>query len=346
MQEIYNKLNDYLNDICMYLEKMHPFLIEHIDEIARLNDAFLNFLNDYSLESLTKQNHLTYVDVYFLARKIIEQIDQDYLVSYDKLIENGELDFSYDCAYYNSACISIYKNGEAIKNFININREFNYNDVRLLVHEFIHSIHGKKMTTNGIFFSEFLSIYFELYATDFLLKKGINPEEIEYLYRIRNTKQQASFLSQYELVLLSYIKFGNLGEDSVSFLQKYILNIQKEDFEKECITLYQNLRKGELKNQERIEDHPKARGSILAEEFIALNYKYVLGTFLALYARKYCNFNTIVDLNNHIHDQENKTIFEICSSIGIDLKEKDFSKKLFMALEEYLNTQMKLAKIK
>ena len=61
-----------------------------------------------------------------------------------------------------------------VKQIININREFNYNDVRLLVHEFIHYTNGKHISPNRHYFTEFLSIYFEFYTIDYLLKKGIN----------------------------------------------------------------------------------------------------------------------------------------------------------------------------
>ena len=50
MKETYDKLNYYLNAICNYLEKEHPFLLENIDKICRINDAFLRFLKSYSLK--------------------------------------------------------------------------------------------------------------------------------------------------------------------------------------------------------------------------------------------------------------------------------------------------------
>ena len=339
MKEIYDKLNYYLNDICNYLEKGHSFLLENIDRICKLNDAFLRLLENYSLENKTIQNNLTYEDVYYLAREIIGNIDKNYLKSFDNLIQSGELDFSYENDYVDSECVSMYKNGKVVKQIININREFNYSDVRLLVHEFIHYTNGKKQSMNRNYFGEFLSIYFELYAIDYLLKKGVNKEEIDYLYRIKNVKLHSIIFYQYEVILLAYTKFGNLDDNTVTLLQKYFLNIKKEVFEKECTTLYKNLCIAEEKNKDKIKENPNEPGCALAEEFMAYNYKYILGTFLAVYAHKYSNFDDIVNLNNYINEFNDKTVYDICSGIGIDLNDEYFSQKLFNSMDEYINTK-------
>lgn len=339
MKEIYDKLNYYLNNICNYLEKEHPFLLENIDKICRINDAFLRFLKSYSLDNKTIQNNLTYEEVYYLAREIIENIDKNYLESFDNLIQSGELDFSYENDYNDSECVSMYKNEKVVKQIININREFNYNDVRLLVHEFIHYTNGKKQSINRNYFGEFLSIYFEFYAIDYLLKKGISKEEIDYLYRIKNVKRHSTIFYQYEIILLAYTKFGNLDDNTLTLLQEFFLNIKREVFEKKCTTLCKNLCIAEEKNKDRIKENPNELGCALAEEFMAYNYKYILGTFLAVYAHKYSDFNDIVNLNNHINEFNDKTVYDICSGIGIDLNDEDFSQKLFNSMDEYINTK-------
>lgn len=336
MKEIYDKLNYYLNDICNYLENEHSFLLEEIDRIRKLNDAFLRFLENYSLDNKTIQNNLTYEDVYYLAREIIGNIDKNYLESFDNLIQSGELDFSYENDYGDSQCVSMYKNGKVVKQIININRKFNYSDVRILVHEFIHYTNGQKQSINRNYFGEFLSIYFEFYAIDYLLKKGINKDEIDYLYRIKNVKRHSTIFYQYEIILLAYTKFGNLDDNTVTLLQKYFLNIKKEVFEKKCTTLYKNLCIAERKNKDRIKENPNELGCALAEEFMSYNYKYILGTFLAVYAHKYSDFNDIVNLNNHIHEFNDKTVYDICYGIGIDLNAEDFSQKLFDSMDEYI----------
>ena len=339
MKEIYNKLNYYLNDICNYLERENSFLLENIKSICILNDKFLENIENYDLDNETTQNNLTYEDVYLLAREVIENIDSSYLKDFDNLIQSGELDFSFERTYNDSECISMYKNDQLLKQIININREFNYNDVMLLVHEFIHYTNGKKDSINRHYLTEFLSIYFELYTVDYLLKKEINKTEIDYLFRIKNIKQHCNIFFQYEIVLLAYIKFGNLDDNTVKLLQKYLLNIKKEIFEKECSALYKKLSKIEEKNRNIINEDSKVIVRILSEEFMTKNYRYILGTFLAIYTQKYGNFNDIVYLNNHINEYDNKSIYDICLSIGIDFKDKDFQEKLFIAIDEYISNK-------
>ncbi len=341
MEEIYQKLNYYLNDICSYLNEDDSFLLDNIYRIGEVNDSFFGFIYDYSLENEVVQNHLTYEDVYFLAREIIEHIDSSYLESFDKLIANGELDFGYDDEYDGSECLITYdRQKQEVKTLINISREFNYNDVRLLVHEFIHYTNAKKYSTNFNYLAEFLAIYFEFYAIDYLLDKGVNREEIDYLYRIKAIRRNSNSLFKYEIILLAYLSFGNLDSKTFTLLQKYLLNEEAEysekDFEKECTDLCKRLSKCEEENKDILEDNPKKIGYILGEEIMAYDYKYLLGTFLTILARKYSDLDSIVYLNNHIFDYNDKSVYEICLSIGIDISDKDLISKLLSAMEEYI----------
>lgn len=338
MQEIYDKLNYYLNEICKYLEKENLFLLENIHNISILNDEFFKHIGTYYLENETKQNKLTFEDVFFLAREIISSIDKSYLESFDNLIKSGELDFSFENDYEDSVCISMHRRNQ-VKQIININREFNYNDVIVLIHEFIHYTNGKKNSINRHYFTEFLSIYFEIYAIDYLLKKGINKEEIDYFSRIKSVERHSTIFFQYEIPLLAFIKFGNLNNDTVSLLQQFILNIKKEEFENECFSLCEILSLIEQNNKEKIKENPNLIGRILSEEFITQNYRYVLGTILAIYAFKYSRLEDIIHLNNHINEYDNKTVYDICLSIGIDINDGDFFKKTLQALDEYVDNK-------
>lgn len=338
MKEIIDKLNYYLNEICNYLEKGNGFLLKNILFISGLNDTFLEHIQCYNLDNETKQNKLTFEDVFLLAREIVESIDKSYLEHFDNLIQSGELDFSFENAYEDSQCISMYRKNQ-VKQIININREFNYNDVILLMHEFIHYTNGKQNSINRHYFTEFLSIYFEFYAIDYLLKKGINKDEIDYFRRFKNVERHSTALFQYEIVLLSFIKFGNLDENTVSLVQQYLLNIKKEEFEKECSILYKNLCLIEEKYKEKINGNSKMLGRVLSEEFITQNYRYILGTILAIYAYKYVDFKDIIYLNNHINEYDDKSVYEICLSIGIDVNDENFQQELFTAMDEYIDNK-------
>ncbi len=341
MQEIYNKLNYYLNEICKYLEKHDTFLLDNIYGIAKINHEFLKHLESYNLNNKTKQNKLTFEDVFLFAREIIQNIDKNYLKSFDNLIKNGELDFSFENVYEDSHCISMYKENQ-LRQLININREFNYNDVISLIHEFIHYTNGKEDSKNRYYFTEFLSIYFEFYAIDYLLKKGMNSEEIDYFHRIKSVKKHSIIFFQYEVILLAFIKFGNLSENSVSLLNQYFFSIKKETFERECSNLCRNLVLAEQVQKEKIKKDYKLLGQLISEEFMTQNYRYILGTFLAIYAFKYSKFEDIVYLNNHIHEYCDKSVYDICLSMGIDLKDRNFISKTLLAIDEYVDNKNSL----
>lgn len=341
MLEIYTELNKYLNAIFIYLEKGNSFLVENIKKIAIINGSFLQCLEKYSFNNKTVQNNLTFEDVYLLAREIIEQIDKNYLHDFDQLIQSGELDFSYGSSYVGSHCAVKFEENY-IKKSININRSFNYNDVIELIHEFIHYTNIHKNSKNWGYFAEFLSIYFELFAIDYLIDKGIRKEEIDYFSRLKSAERHSYIFFQYEIVLLAFEAFGNLDEFTINYLQKYVLGIKKEKFEEKCINLHRNLHKIEERNKEKIKKDPKILGELLSEEFITFNYKYLLGTILAIYAQYYAKFDDIVNLNNHIAEYDHKSVYEICLSIGIDYSEDDFIKKSMKALDEYIKDKQQL----
>lgn len=331
----YAKLNYYLNEICNYLNDNYPFLLENIRRISILNDEFLKTVNNYSLDNVVIKNNLTFMEVLSLSREVIANIDKNYLEEFDSLLASGELDFGYENEYIDSECQTIFKNNE-VNQIINIDRKFNYDDVRCLVHEFIHYTNTKKRTINIDNLTEFLAIYFEFYTIAYLLKKGINKEELDYLKRIKGTKRHASIFFQYEIVLLAYVTFGRINDNSINLLKKYLLNIKESQFEKECMSLYKNISLAEDKFKKEIESNPELFGKLVSNEFIVNNYKYILGTILALYAYKNVSLEKMVYLNNHLSDYDDLSIKDILLSIGIDFNSGDFLDKFLESLEDFL----------
>ncbi len=337
MDEIYSKLNQYLSEICNYLEKDNSFLLDNILRISILNSHFLNRTQNETFGYEIIHNHLTFEDVFLLAREIIESIDKSYLTDFDKLISTGEIDFSFEDEYIESKCVTFYKNKNEAQQMININRSFNYDDCLDLVHEFIHYTNGKTYTENRHLFTEFISIYYELYAEDFLLKKGINKKELNIFGRMKSLKYHSKMFFNYEVVLVAYLTFGPIQKDTLPYLKKYILNMTQEDFDDECTLFYKNLAMIEKNNKEKLDKNPSLLGKYLSEKFITHNYRYILGTFLAIYARKYVDPKNILYLNQHLADYPTQSVVEICKSIGIDLNSENFSNELFLAIDEYVD---------
>lgn len=338
MEDIYEKLNFYLNEICKYLEKNHPFFFRNIYKISIFNDILLKKLEQYNFAKTTKQNKLTYQDVIAMAREIIALIDSSYLEEFDELVSNGVLDFSYDDYYFDSHVSTTYDGeGNVKRKLININRSFNYDDVRVLVHEFVHYTNDKIRSINRIEMAEFLSIYFEFFAVTHMLKSGINGDELDHFIRFKNVRNMSSRLFRYEWSLLAYIKFGGIDSDSCDYLYKYFgVKISEEDFASECRMLCDNLSKAEKNTEEIWKENYQKFGEALCEEFIGVDYLYILGTALALYARKYCSFDEIVYLNNHINGYDDMDIEDICQKIGIDLSDSEFMDKCILAMDEYI----------
>ena len=319
MEEVYQTLNYYLNEICKY--------------------TFYEYLKHLDLEHEVGTNHLTYDEVFMLAREIVEQIDPNYLEEYDKLITTGKLDFDYEARSDDSECIVFFENKQVKNKIINIKRKFNYEDVISIIHEFMHYTNGDTNNSNRYYLTEFISIYFECYAVQYLLDKGIPSNEIDYFKRLIWTKEDCLRLYQYEIALLVYIDFGDINNDTINYLQKYIMNISKEDFLHECCKLNDWLNNIYEDNEEEIEQEPSNLGTILSEEFVTKDYRYILGTILAIYALKFSNFKDMVYLNNHIAEYDDKSIFDILLSIGINLKDENFLDDLKLALDDFVNNK-------
>ena len=174
------------------------------------------------------------------------------------------------------------------------------------------------------------------------MKKGINSNEISYNHRLNITKDSAYNFMQYDIVLLSFIKFGPINKDTYSLFYKYILQMPKDVFEKECRRNYQAFNKIYEENKEEIVKNPLSTGYILSSQFIVDNYRYVLGTILAMYARKNAKFSDVVNLNNHINEYENQLVSDVCLSIGININEQQFLNKCFKAIKEDIENNQKL----
>ena len=216
--EEYKELNNFLEDTFMFLEDICLPYMDEVLFICKLTDSVYQLLDEYNLESESNKNKLTFLDVYNLAREILSTINKDYLNDFDNLIKSGELDFDYedvtDDSYFE-------KRDEQLS--INIKRNFNYSDVTVLIHEYIHYVNGKgKRTLSRELLSEYLSIYFEMYATDYLLEKGVPIEQIGISDRLKFTYDRVSDFHFMVTPFLSFAKFGKVGKDEHTLFKKYL----------------------------------------------------------------------------------------------------------------------------
>lgn len=93
-EEMYQKLNYYLNDFFLYLQKNHPIFWANLDNFYNINNEIINEFNgNYNVK--IKSYNLKYDEVYYLAREIVESIDWKYLEKFDAILDSGILNFSY-----------------------------------------------------------------------------------------------------------------------------------------------------------------------------------------------------------------------------------------------------------
>lgn len=311
-QEEYKRLNDYLNDVFLGFQKKNKIFVDNLIPILGLstiiNDYFKNNIKSFQIKS--KSNHLTFEDVYLLAREIIEKISPRYLGEYDELIKSGALNFNFNSKGYSEFSFNRY-NEIVNKKLINISREFNYDDVVSLIHEFFHYTQvkmNKKISYNFDFFTEFIAIYFETIAKRYLIEeKNISKDELIINNRVESLYRNNIKLYQYITVLVAYEYLGNINENTEEDLRN-ILRIRDPSFQKECLQTLNKL------------DSLKKNKPVV--NLFNQNYRYVVGIILAYYALEHSKLEDMVELNDKINTEYAElSVQEVLNKVGIPLNQ-------------------------
>lgn len=356
-KEDYKELNDYLNDTFIYLSSHDGFFIQDMKGIFILNSMLYENLKNIDLNHKFYENNLTFEDIFIIARNEIEKINPNYLEKFDELIDSGRLEFFLKEKNITIKESNDYKKLSEIENseedirydsvcsyteddyFIDIAREYNYNDVLMLIHEFIHSTNiSKNVGEYRYILTEFFSIYFEMYAQRNILESGINPSELDIFDRIKDTGKISKEMNEYDLVFMSYNLFGNVKEDSYEDLEKYhIVSSTKEEFESVCINLlkYFDYQKIVYNNENKEFNLYNYRKCI--SKLFSSGYRYLFGTLFACYLLENGNKDKVVWLNDHINDEEikNMNFIDVLKIIGIDLTDENIDAKLVDSAQNY-----------
>lgn len=331
----YKELNVYLNDVCIYLEKEEPYLIRYIYEILKLNNLVYPLVRDCDVSRKEEEGNIDFRTVYNTAREVIESINKSYLEAYDKILLNGELEFSYQHDFHDSHVTTMRENG-VYQKVININRSFDYSEVVTLVHEFIHYTTSHDFSFNRTFLSEFLAIYFEMMAIDYLKKKGITGNDLDYSDRLNILRGRSNRFYGYGVVLFAYLKFGNLNADTYKYVNILFPKMTWKEFKRHCAYLYSNFLRIEMDMKNRIDKDESNKGQILAEGFMTSDYLYVIGTVLAIFARRYCDFADIIALNDNMTYFDYFDIEDVLLRIGINIHDEEFLDKITTMLSSYI----------
>ena len=139
----YIKLNRYLNDIFNYLEKSDKYLFICLNDIYNISKHINDKFSDLYFDEDEITNNLSFIDVIYHVENIIKYIDSKYIPIFRNVINNGELNFSYNKEEEGNYFLN--KDDVGI---INIDREYNYQDVINLSHEFGHYVRKEKNKQN------------------------------------------------------------------------------------------------------------------------------------------------------------------------------------------------------
>lgn len=335
-KEEYKKLNDYLNDIFLSLEENDSFLLRNIRAVIAYNNDFINIIRKNKIKENVVSNHLTFDDVTNLTNEIMSSISPKYSHICDDMIKNGTIDFAYNNEYKGS----YFLHRDCDINEINIKRVFNYDDVITLIHELIHyTNHSKNKNNINHLLGEFLSIYFELYATKYLLNKGILESEISKYDRLKSSYRCATSILDYEFIFLAYEKFGNIDKNTSTLIKDYIMGMKEEYFERDCRDFLKRNTMIIEKMKENLIPDIENKDDLYKYEY-GSSYRYVLGSMYAFYALENCELEDMVKLNENINNFDN--LYEAFKSIGIDVTSQNTLEMVLSSIEKYINEKVKI----
>ena len=338
----YIKLNKYLNDIFNYLEKSDKYLFICLNDIYNISKHINDKFSDLYFDEDEITNNLSFIDVIYHVENIIKYIDSKYIPIFRNVINNGELNFSYNKEEEGNYFLN--KDDVGI---INIDREYNYQDVIILSHEFGHYLcnKGKEQTELGYLLDEFIGRYFEIQAVNYLINNGFKENEIKASYYLEYLFDNNYEFMNYYPLLLMYYNFGSIDNDSKNLFIKYFYNINLKKFDEMCLEkldLLEYIKKEFIKKCD-------CNGVIMNEEDIIYeiskvfseDYRYILGTVLALYP---LDKKDIIDFVDNINTKkyENTNLFEILKKLNIDIRDNSFKKSIDNSIKEYYKSIKKV----
>lgn len=314
------------------------FFVNNIKEMKRLMEEEEEYA--YSMIQATEYDHKTKMDkwqVIDTVRDILREIDSssEWVEIYDQALQGNiiylnelsdeekerfvrEHDFSIDFNTVKNCCIF---GGDLI--LLTYNGDIS--DVGKTVHEIIHYISNKSVNDNKgkIIFRELPSIFYEMYALDYLVKLGYDEKEINELKLIRLMDTFYSCIDAIPLVnyLAIMINKGNITEDDV-------FN-ECVEYEKQC---QMDMSLDEIK-LESIIRCDKCIDELTRDMYVIFkHYPYIIGTYLAFKCLDKVDKDELLMtfmkyLTEHIDTICEEDVFRYILDGKIDLYEEEQGKK-------------------
>ena len=332
MKDKYSELNYSLNEIFNNINQRTPFIDQNILELIFINDAFTSMIRNYSFGETLDRNNLTYEEVIKISRKIVERINKEYLEDFDSLVPNGNFIVSDSYEFFDSH-FAYYV--EPRMKALNINRKFNYEDIMILIHEFMHyelyDIENSK--ENYELLTEFFSIYFEMKAYDYLMDLNVPKNEICRFKRLVSTAKEAEKIFPMSCPIIAFTQFGKVDDESFELIKEYFYKKLKiNNFNHEVNYLSDYIDKEKKKH---FPDEEWIAYDVVANDII-VSFKYIIGTILTFYARKYCKEENILKAYKNLN--LNMGIDKILDDMGIQENINVVFSKGIEEIEGYLKS--------
>lgn len=284
-----------------------------------IGNNYMNFIDEQKIVSKNnKKTKISKEDMINYSKKVLESLDENLLDGINNFNLSGSIIYSNKIkralTRNKISNMSIRKlnnkNQRKLKYTININEEITYETIKTFIHEYMHYISGNnvpkneygdltiyKKNINEQKYGEFISIYFEEYAKDYMVNNfNINNDEFDSTFRITDTKLQ----NHYRSIYLPFAIYYNYGKYDYKNYKEFVeendvnLNPSYEGFSKnkkvflksfsEVITLSLKYIKIDIEKPNLYNNRNKDSFNKLLVEGLYKN-NYVLGTLLAFYVK-------------------------------------------------------------
>lgn len=331
----YQKLNNYLNLICKKLEEKDSFLLTNLFSFVYFSQRFYYICLDYDLKEEDIEEVIPYNKLFDITKEILKTIDSSYPTIFDELIQKGIIEVNEELKSSN-----FHKRNDVIT--IDVKQTNSYYDVSVLIHEFMHYTNSNGLITkNRDILSETISIYFQKYAQDYMIKNyGFSYSQVKKNIRLGNLFTICNAFNWYSMPLLAYYNFGELDYKSYLDIDKYFVNESKIEFEMECKKVLSNLEMIE-EQYRKINPDKELDEYIIDQTKLDKMYRYQFGEALSYYLLEYKDMETVKSINKKLNSDLGYNINELLECYGINISDDLFMDKCINIIEEDLKENAK-----
>lgn len=184
------RVND---EILNNIKKKDFFLYNHFDDFLYMHNSFKHCVSKISKPICNSETRINDDESMAISKKIIEYINPNYISTFNYIIDNKNIVFDSDS---NGSRFTATDWNDKQTWKIIIEEKNNYDNVISIIHEFMHyknAIDG--VSFNRDVFGEFISIYFEKQAEQFLINNNVFKTELGTYNRLFDT---------YELLTIAF----------------------------------------------------------------------------------------------------------------------------------------------